>query len=251
MTTTKKELDPFSCLLFDIAAHVNPKLLKDSDQFIAPANTFDFKKLEEYRGLVSSVDFASKKTAKYGLYFSEFYPVSDKIPPYEALEHHVHSYLEDLDILENKLVTFLTTLKNDLKRVHPDDKPQITTEFEAIVKKISRAFNSVSEFRNPHHHKGSRYMDSDLLDSQFAATMLGWSHTFNDLITDDGKEYFKKQEVESFEKAKKIRIKQAEENSEKITKLLNWLFNSLDRTIYEFLGIKHSAKLIGAKQKTK
>ncbi len=119
------------------------------------------------------MNFVYKKLVKYKLYFAEFYPETEKITKTEALEHHIHAYLEDLDILKNKVKHFLGALKNDLKKI-AINKNEIDRALKHLVGQVENIFNNVSRYRHrhSHHHRGMKFTDGNIVDSELAHIIL-------------------------------------------------------------------------------
>jgi len=230
-------------ILSDITVHLHPEYLKLDYKDKIDTKNLDKKKLEEYYQLLTSVNFIFKKITKYELYFSEFYPVTDKIRKAEALEHHIHAYLEDLDILKNKVCHFLGMLKNDLKRI-AINKDEIDDALKQFIIKVLGVFNNVSKNRNPHHHKGMKFLDSNLVDSDLAHTMLQDNNPLRDRFKPEFLEELKQREAESFAKAKSIWIALAQKNNEQISGFIDETFRRNKDFIYKFLKIKPIKELI-------
>jgi hypothetical protein len=210
-------------ILSDITIYLHPKYLKLDYKDKIDTKNLDKKKLEEYYQLLTSVNFIFKKIMKYELYFSEFYPAIDKIRKTEALEHHIHAYLEDLDILKNKVCHFLGKLKNDLKRV-AINKDEIDDALKQFIEKVLGVFNNVSKHRNPHHHKGMKFLDGNLVDSDLAHTMLQDNNPLRDQFKPEFLEKLKRKEAESFEKARSNWVALAQKNNEQISGFINETF---------------------------
>lgn len=229
-------------ILLDIMIHIHPEYLKEGH----PKNkiniqNLDRKKLNEYLQLLTSLDFAYKKIMRYELYFLKFYPETDEIKKCEALEHHIHAYLEDIDILKNKTKTFFGILKNDLKKIAINRK-EIDEAFIIHIKNIQEVFKNASDNRNPHHHSGMKFIDGNLIDSRMAHAMLQKNNPLRNSLKPEFLEELKKQEVESFEKAKMEWIAIAQNNNIQMTGFINEVFKINKEYIYTFLNIKSLSK---------
>src|SRR3989339_937363 len=95
----------------------DPALFKTMSSQLSRGNRFEKKNIKKYLLLSQSIMWCLKKILRYELYFNKFYPKTKQIPKIEALEHHVHAYLEDLTTLKNKLSHYIGTLKNDLNHI--------------------------------------------------------------------------------------------------------------------------------------
>ncbi len=235
-------MNNFDQVSIDITTHLHPEFLKRDYKGKVDTKGINRKKLEEYNILLMAISQAYKKVMRYELYFSEFYPDSQKIRKSEALEHHVHAYLEDLIILRNKLIVFLGVLKNDLKKV-ATNKKEIEKALNFIVGQVQKTFDNVSLGRDPHHHKGTKFIDTNLVDSEFAHTILNVDKSVKDTLNPEFLEKLKKREIESFEKAKTKWIKIAQNNNPQISGLIDELFKRNNDFIYKFLNIKKLVEL--------
>lgn len=227
-------------MLCDIAIHLNPEYIKWDYHDKIDTKTLNKSKLNEYFLLLSTIDYFYKKVLKYEIYFSEFYPISDKIKNIEALEYHIHSYLECIDILRNKIRAFLGVLKNDLKKI-AENKQEIDEALKKFISNVEKTFNEVTQHRNPHHHKGPRFLNSDLVDAEMCAVMLKDDFPLKHLVNIP---IVEKKETEHFEKAKNDYVALSKKNNEQITGLINTVFDKNGDFIHEVLNIKSLKELM-------
>ena len=101
----------------NLGMHMNPDVVKKEYQKYINTDDLNTKNLKKYFEILSSISFVLNKLLKYKIYFTEFYPNTKNIKNYEALEYHIHAYLEDIDILRNKVCWYAGMLKNDLKQL--------------------------------------------------------------------------------------------------------------------------------------
>jgi len=224
-------------ILSDIIIHIHPNYLKGDYKNKINVQSLDKKKLNEYYRLLTSISFVYKKIMKYELYFAEFYPETKRITKTEAIEHHIHAYLEDLDILKNKVKHFLETLKNDLKMV-AINKSEIDKALKHFVGQVINVFDKVSKHRNPHHHRGMKFFDANLVDSDLAHTMLQDNNPLRDSFKPEFLIELRKREVESFEKARTNWVTLAKKNNVQISGFIREVFERNKEFIYDFLNIR-------------
>lgn len=227
-------------LLCDVVVHLSPELLKWEFKDKIDTKGIDKSKLNEYHQLLSNIDHFFKRIIKYELYFAEFYPETDKISKTEALEYHIYSYLEDMDILRNKITAFLGVLKNDLKKI-TINKKEIDGALTGFIEKVEGTFDSVKKHRHPHHHKGFRFLNSDIIDAQMCAIMLKDDFPLKERVNT---EVVKKRENERFDKAKNDYIALSRKNNEQITGLINTIFERNREFVYTVLKIKPFQKVM-------
>lgn len=222
-------------MLKDILVHMDPEMLLPSYKDQVNNTGVDKKKLEKYFHLLTNINYFFKKVLRYEIYFNYFYPESDKIEKAEALEYHIYSYMESLDILRNKIVAFLGTLKNDLREM-ASHKNEIDQELRQFIAQVEKTFNGVKEHRHPHHHAGYRFVNGDIVDATMFMTMLKDDFPLKDKLNVSEIE---KRREKSLEKAKQDYVNLSIKNNEQITGLINTVFEKNKDFIYTVLNIKH------------
>lgn len=206
----------------DFAVYLNPDLMKEEYSIVLSGFKFKKVEMEKYLELLADVQYAWQKILKYEIYFADFYPASEKIEKFEALYHHIHAYLQDMTILKNKIEVFIDSMKNDIKKI-AKNKADTDAFFKAAVEKTEEVFANISKHRNPHHHKGMRFIDSDLIKAENAdiTSKKFQIPIFDEMLNQERKPELMKRlaldKEESFEKAKAKWIKTANQNSVQVT----------------------------------
>lgn len=232
-------------ILGELAVYQNPDLIKEQYRKLLDTSKANKVDLEKYTDLLTNVRYAWQKTLRYEIYFKDFYPTSDRIDEVEALNHHIHAYLEDMTIFKNKIEVLLGKMKNDVRKVAQNNKK--TDEFFAAgIQKTNEVFEGILKHRGDHHHRGRRFLDKDLLKAENAQNNLKLLENpfFNDLLNPALRpEFIAKQEMvkgDSFEIARKRWVEMARKNNEQGTGYLNAILESLRPTLYQFLNIKRT-----------
>jgi len=242
-TAIPKKQDIIEEILTDLAVYQEPNLLLEKHKERITSIEVDKSKLRRYWDLISNVRYAWQKTLKYELYFTEFYSFSDKIEKIEALNHHIHAYLQDMTILKNKIEVLFGSLKNDVKRV-ATNKEKVVAFFEVGIQTTKDVFKGVSKYRDPHVHEGMRFLDGDLLKAENAQEFLKLlsNPIFDAMLNQQYKPKIvakaAKEKEESFEMAKKRWIEMAQGNGEQTLGYLNTILMTVRPSLYQFLGIK-------------
>ena len=224
-------------LLLDITVYINPNFLSKDLTSKIDMSKANISMLNRYYTIASAMNWSYNKVLKYEIYFQEFYPNSPNIPEYEALEHHIHAYLQDLTILKNKIEVFLNSLRNDIKKV-ATNKEEVVLYYNGLIGRLNEIFDGVLKHRNPHHHTGQRFLDEDVVDAEWLDTMLKYKKLSPDAFSEELLEKISKRSKDSFEIAKTKRIALAQKNNEAIWKLVEDLFSWLEANIYKLLWIK-------------
>lgn len=217
----------------ELSIYEDPKYFAEPVRSKIDTSKIRIRDIKKYRLLFFNISQAIKKVQKYPIIFEYFYPESEKITNYEALEHHVHAYLEDLDSLKEKIRIFLTTLKNDLKKI-ASNKKEVDSAIKFVVGKVISTFAQVSEHRDPHHHEGPKFIDSDLVDAKAADTIKSMSNIFNPEFIQS----VQKKGQDSFAKSKSFWIETAKKNSVQIDGLVEHVLSRHREWMYQFLNIK-------------
>jgi hypothetical protein len=191
------------------------------------------KGLEKYFQLLNNIGEVYKKILRYELYFLEFYPKTEEIRNTEALKHHIYTYLEDLTILENKIITFLGALKNDLKKT-ASNKKEIDEAMKYFIEAVSKVFSNVATTRNPHHHSGILFIEGNLLSSDATNLLLQNNITIANpeiirKVKEKGEDYF--------EKAKNHWVGVAKNNNKGISDFIEDVFKRVSKYVYIILNI--------------
>lgn len=222
-------------LLLDIIIHKDPSFIKDGLLIVEKLDQKTIEKLDRYFELISSLKWIFKKILKYEIYFNDFYFDSQNIPFYEQLEYHIHSYIQDLIILKNKIEVLLNSLQNDITKIYPNE-PRIKKDFNSLKESLNNSFNEVKKHRDPHQHKWNRFIDSDISYIEWLSTIL--TNDFSSQQLTLNTEFIQKNINERFIDAKNKRIKQTKENNDWIFIFIEKLFTILEPNIYKLLSIK-------------
>lgn len=241
--TGEKQENIIDKILGDLSIYLYPELLKEQYK-----NSLDFSKikkqnLEKYLLLISNINYAWKKVAKYDIFFQEFYSSSQKIERFEELNHHIHAYLQDMDTLRNKMLNLLGALKNDLKGI-ASDKKEVFDFIQAGINKTNKIFEGILKYRVQHVHDGMRFLDGELLKAENAHRVIEMfsNSILSETINPDYKpiiiKKLKSDKEESFSEAKNRWVRIAQNNSKQITGFLNSMLGILRPSIYQFLHVK-------------
>jgi len=240
----------------DFGFYRDPDLLKPEFQKLINPKLANISGVEKYLGLLSNVGYAWKKVLKYEIYFEKFYVADNSIEGFEALNHHIHAYLQDMDTLKNKIKLLLDNLKKDLKHI-ASNKQDVISFIDAGNQKNFEVFDGVLEHRRQHVHKGMRFTDGDLLKAETAHFSLEMfaNPVFDVLINQKYKPElitkFQKEKKESFENAKTRWVEMARKNNTQVTGWLDSLLRVVRPSLYQFLKIKSVHGLINATQNKK
>lgn len=237
-------------ILGDFGVYENPQFLFEQYAKQIDITSIDAPNLKKYSELLSNIRYAWQKTLKYKKYFDDFYPPADKVEDFEALNHHIHAYLQDMDILKNKIEVFLGEAKNDIKKVVANKK-EIDDFFKTGVEKTKKVFEGISKHRNPHTHKGMRFFDGDLLKAENASHFgeMIKNPMFNGVLNQEAiprlVEKLKKQKEESFIVAKNRWIQTAIKNDAQTSGYLDALLRGVKPSLYKFLKIRPIIETLG------
>jgi alpha-ribazole phosphatase/probable phosphoglycerate mutase len=230
-------IDSFEKLFVDISLYEDPKMLNEDARETIDASHVNIKDLKKYRLLIFNINKAFKKVQRYPVYFETFYPSTHRITKYEALEHHLHAYLEDLDGLRNKITTLLSTLKNDLKRI-ATNKKEVEGAIKHMITKVEDAFSQVKNFRHPHHHVGPKFIDGDLVNAEVAHTFNQPGSPLSRFFKPEFIQKMRQREIDSIEKSRTYWVETAKNNNAQLLGLIEHVSSRNADWIYQYLKIK-------------
>lgn len=245
---------PIEEILADLAVYQEPQVLKDEYKEKFAAISVNKNDLKKYSVIIMNVQYAWRETLKYKIYFEEFYFPDDKISKIEILNHHIYSYLEDMTILKNKIQVMLGEMKNDIKKIAAN-KDEIDTFFREGVEKTQSVFSGITKLRDPHHHKGMRFTDGDLLKAENNHNLRKTLNepTVSAFLNQERKvELFarlEREEQEHFEIAKARWIETARENDEQTSGYLGALLDGVRDNLYQFLDIRPVKEVVNTPSK--
>jgi hypothetical protein len=181
----KLELGELEKVLLNLLIYVNPEVVLPSyASELIKGKFFNLEMVKKYWQILSTIDWFVKKISKYESFFIYFYPNNEKISESDALEHHIHAYLEDVKTLKNKLLRFVISLKRDLKKI-AINKKEIFPMFQILEEKITKPFVSVSKLRKEHRHLEGRFLDHYVADAQNASFFLN-QPLLKEIMTEEG-----------------------------------------------------------------
>lgn len=196
-----------------------------------------YKKMEVYFALITNINWILKKVERYRVYFLEFYPNSSSIKDHEALQHHLHAYLEDLATVKNKLTVYLGALKNDLKQV-VINKKEIGDAIDWLIRQVHETFKNSLAVRDEHRHKGQRFTGKYIADAEIMDMVLDDSFPLKGQLTEEGIVKALKRQKQSFEEGKVHWSKNATNNYKQVHGLVNQVAEKTKGFLYQLLGIK-------------
>ncbi len=216
-------LATFKFLFTKIAYLAIPGILKNEYSELGKS-TVDQKIIDEYFNLFSRINTAYEKILKYPIYFREFYPPTESITinKHEALEHHIHAFLQDLYILREKLITFLNQLKKDIRKVAINEA-EVTAYINSCIGMVDRSFVNASGARNRHTHGKTTFLDWNVTKGMSLTTIqnTGFPDDWNKKVA---YELFEKKKEESFNTAQTEWIDKAIKINKSVTALVESVF---------------------------
>jgi hypothetical protein len=236
-------------ILSDITYYLYPELLIEEYQNLGLDSKTDKEKLEKYSVLLSDIRHAYDKVSRYDVYFEYFYTDSDKIQKFEQVKHHIHVYLQDVDTLKNKLQNLLGNLKNDINSV-AENRQEISSSLKDAIDTVGEIFEPILKYRRQHVHKGSRFMEDDLLKAENNELLkeVLINPLFEKMINQDYKpkaiEKLKVIQEQSFNTAKGRWLNNAKKSKVTILKFLNKILEIIQPSLYQFLNIKSMKEIL-------
>lgn len=227
---TNYKLTEFDLLWMEIESYLNPEYLKNQ----ISAGESDKVILQKYSKQIYILNSAFKKIQLYELYFSEFYPVSEKISNQSALEHHIHAYLSDLYRLRNAIKKFIEFIVKNSESENLNMK-----DLEGKMRQIiDSKFKSAAEIRAAHVHANINFKNNLNERSRLLISMKQILPLTKKIQKDGAMDYLKNESNKAFDEAKKENIKMAKDNTNALFDLINIVFTTFENYLYSRLKIK-------------
>jgi len=225
-------------IIGDLVFYLHPEFFQEEyAKQNKPGVSFNKKITQNYYVLIVAIKWFLKKISRYETYFINFYPDTKLIKNSEALEHHIDAYLEDLETTKNKLVIYISSLKNNLKKI-VSNKDEINKALTFLNSKIYIAFDNASKCRGEHRHKGFRFVDKYVLDCEMAENLLDDNFPLKEKLTTHAREIARKKKKDSFEQGKKHWSKNASKNYDQLSGLIDDVMGRTKNFLYQLLDIK-------------
>lgn len=229
----KNNFNELGNTMVNLIIYIYPEYLNTSiyDQ-LRKGSRFNKKIVEKYWHILTAINWFTKKIGRYEVFFKYFYPKSNKITEYDALEHHIHAYLEDIETLKNKLIRFINELKNDIKRMALN-RQEVDHAFKIVANNITEVFET-SKIRGDHRHGEYKFVDPYSTDNEMAYIIL----SYKNLLTEKGLLEAEKRKKESFAKGKQWWSQNAQDNYRQLDQLVNEVAKRNKEYLYKLLDIK-------------
>lgn len=145
---------------------------------IGPRNPKEILALQFFTA-INDIAALFDKLAKYDVYFEDFYPANfDNISAAEALEYHLHSYLQDSYLVKERVENTLNLLKNKLNKYNLINILEIEKALKHVSNQIENALDSALVLRHKHVHR-STVRDNDLSNAIMIHTILNLKGQFS------------------------------------------------------------------------
>lgn len=193
--------------------------------------------IKRYYRTITTVSWFSKKIGRYETYFANFYPDTNLIPRHEALEHHIHAYLEDIQTLRNKIMDrYLPQLSQDLCKIY-ENKKDVKETFKDIKKNVYSGFSQPSKVRSKHRHLGDKFSDPHLSNAESMFVLLN-NPNMKSQLSKWGVQQVTQKENESFESGRQWWIQNTQKHKTQLDAVIDYVFGSTKEYLYTLLDIE-------------
>ena len=235
MNMKNKSGEPLGELLLHFLHNFDPDLLfskrkhKDHKERLA----FDmFTRLNDVRTVLDRLQ-------KYPVYFESFY-IDDKnlISDAEAIEYHLHSFIQDIYILQERLLRIIGHIKRELITFDLDHDIYFKELIEHLGIQVKSTLGAVTDGSRKRHVHDTTVRDSNISEARLFDTLR---------MVDPPKDHLLSEK--SFKlttKAKNHYIKEAKRNAEHVSKLEDFIaprFGVVLTHFFEQDGSKFKARI--------
>lgn len=116
---------------------------------------------------INDIFLIIERLNRYDTYFNNFYPADDSvISEAEALEYHLHSYLQDFYSLREKIMRLLGVIKNNIKHFEFGNPEDVKKLIEHLITQVLKGMEQVINLRGKHVH------DMSVRDSEISRAKI-------------------------------------------------------------------------------
>lgn len=165
---------------------------------------------------INDVRTVFDRLQKYPIYFESFY-AQDKelISDAEAIEYHLHSFLQDFYILQERLIRIVGHIKRDLKTFDLDHDDELKRLLDHLSTQVQSVFEKVTTGSRRRHVHDATVRDSDLSEARLSDTLKMVEPALANLLTE------KSQALTT--KARNHYIEEAKRNAEHLEHLQDFI----------------------------
>lgn len=110
------------------------------------------KSLLQIFNRVNDVFTVLERLDRYGIYFESFYPDPSLISEAEAIEYHLHNYIQDTYSLKEKISKLIGCIKNDLPHFEIANPEDVKALLDHLKAQIESGLKKTITLRHKHVH---------------------------------------------------------------------------------------------------
>lgn len=161
---------------------------------------------------LSDISTVLDRVCKYNVYFESFYPAkSDLITEAEAVEYHLHSYVQDIYSLQEKIGRLIGHLKRDISQFEIGDESKVKELLDHLLTQIINGLKQTVALRGSHVHDMS-LRDLEISEARLLKTVSSITNVDTEAIqlkylslVDSVKTKYSAQAVTNTEQIKKMK----------------------------------------------
>ena len=219
----KKQNDYFGELLLHFLNHFDLDLLFHKQKYSDYKERLAVDLFDRLNDLKTVFD----RLQKYPIYFEYFYTSEkDLISDAEAIEYHLHSFIQDIYILQERLIRIIGHLRKDLKTFGLDHDEDLKKILNHLDEQVRLVLGSVATGSRKRHVHDATVRDSDLSEAKLSDTLKKVDPTLAALV--------EQKSIELTSKAKNHYIQEAKRNAQHMEHLQDFISPRLGLIIAHF-----------------
>jgi hypothetical protein len=164
---------------------------------------------------------------KYPVYFESFYTnEKELISDAEAIEYHLHSFIQDIYILQERLIRIVGHIRKDLKNFELDHDESLKNLLNHLDEQVRSVLGAVTTGSRKRHVHDATVRDSDLSEAKLSDTLKKVDPTLATIV--------EQKSIELTSKAKSHYIKEAKRNAQHMEHLQDFISPRLGLIISHF-----------------
>jgi hypothetical protein len=191
-----------------------------------PQNKEEAFIMDVYDG-INDIQSIFERISRYPVYFEKFYPDNTLISEAEVIEYHLHSYIQEIYCLHEKIIRLLNIIRKNAELFNIANVEDVEKIFTHLKEQVEKGLVDALEIRGKHVHVKS-IRDLDITKAKMFKVLND-----NKLIDEN---QFNKKYPPLIDASKQKYIEQAKKNSSELLKLMNFISCRIGHILSSYFG---------------
>ena len=176
---------------------------------------------------VNDIYYVFEKLGKYELYFDKFYPDPVLISEAEVLEYHLHSYLQEIYSLREKMIRLLNVIRKKVILFDIGNPEDVNKVINHLKKQVEKGLTETLKIRDNHVHDKS-VRDFNITKAKALKSLSDMKYI--------NQEQFKEKYEPLIMLSKQKYTLQARKNNDELVKMFNFVTCRIGHLLGSYFG---------------